>query len=208
VFTGIVCGTFAVIERRDEPTALRLVVQLDDVAARGLVPGASVSVLGVCLTAVQIVADAVAFDVVQETLDKTRIGQLQLGERVNIERSMRVGDELGGHTVAGHVVGTATVQSVSAKGWEHQVWFEVPADWLRFILHKGFIAIDGCSLTVGEVSAGGFCVNLIPETLRRTTLGDLRPGDRVNLELDPVTVATVTSVERVLAARGLAGERG
>lgn len=208
MFTGIVRGVFSIVERREDAAALRLVVQLDAATTRGLELGASVAVLGVCLTVVAIDGDAVAFDVVQETLDKTRLGALQPGDPVNIERSLRAGDEIGGHTVAGHVVGTATVVSVSSNGREHRVWFELPSEWLRFVLHKGFVAVDGCSLTVGDVSDVGFAVNLIPETLRRTTLGALRPGDRVNIELDPVTVATVTTVERVLAARGFGGERG
>jgi riboflavin synthase len=209
VFTGIVRGAFAVVERRDCAAALRLGVQLDAETCGGLELGASVAVSGVCLTVVDIDDSRVAaFDIVSETSSKTRLAALRVGDRVNIERSLRVGDELGGHTVSGHVMGTATVHSVKAEGWQHQVWLQVPAEWMRYILHKGFIAVDGCSLTVGEVSAAGFCVNLIPETLRRTTLGELEPGAHVNIELDPMTVAIVATVERVLAARGLATEHG
>ena len=116
---------------------------------------------------------------------------------------MRVGDEIGGHDVSGHVVGTGTI----SKRWEEDanvgLSITVPTDWMRFILHKGFIAVDGSSLTVGEVGPDWFEIHLIPETLQRTNLGSLETGAKVNIELDPRTVAIVETVERVLAARGL-----
>ena len=122
---------------------------------------------------------------------------------MSVERSVRVGDEIGGHDVSGHVVGTGAI----AKRWKDDanvgLRITVPKDWMRFILHKGFIAVDGSSLTVGEVGTDWFEVHLIPETMQRTRLGSRDVGAKVNIELDPRTVAIVETVERILAARNL-----
>ena len=119
-----------------------------------------------------------------------------------VERSARVGDEIGGHDVAGHVIGTGEVAEVVEEGETRSLRIAVPSEWMRFILKKGFVAVDGSSLTVGEVDpTGSFWIHLIPETLRLTRLGDRQPGDRLNIELDARTVAIVETVERVLAER-------
>ena len=130
--------------------------------------------------------------------------ELSVGDRVNVERSARFGDEIGGHEVSGHVIGRGEIRSVHRDGHEVDVRIGVDRDWMRFILPKGFIAVDGSSLTIGKVGEDVFDVHLIPETLRLTKLGTKKVGEAVNIELDPKTVAIVQTVERVLAARGIA----
>lgn len=206
MFTGITRGTFSVVHVQREPALLRFAVDLGDYA-RGLELGASVSIDGVCQTVVALEAGVVHFDAIQETLDKTTLDTLTVGRQVSVERSARVGDEIGGHDVSGHVTGTGHIAEVRREGHDVSLTIEIPRAWIKYVLPKGFVAIDGSSLTVGEVieegDVGRFSLYLIPETLRLTNLGDKRVGDRVNVELDPRTVAIVTTVERVLASRGL-----
>lgn len=202
MFTGITRGTFAVKRVIHRPGHLELWVELSPELALGLVPGASVSIDGVCLTAVVVEGRMVSFQAVQETLSRTTLGELSEGSLVSVERSMRAGDEIGGHEVAGHVTGTGLVAQRVPRGDGLDLELSVPAEWMKFVFEKGFIAIDGSSLTVGKTDPGGrFWLHLIPETLRLTKLGDKRVGDRVNVELDPRTVAIVNTVERVLAER-------
>jgi riboflavin synthase len=202
MYTGITRGTFPVVRVRRDPDLLRFSVELSPALRDGLELGASVSIDGVCQTVVALEGPLVAFEAMRETLDRTTLDQLAEGALVSVERSARLGDEIGGHELAGHILGTGTVVSVESRGDVHRTRIGVPAGWMRYILPKGFIAVDGSSLTVGQTDpAGGFDVHLIPETLRRTRLGHKRPGDRVNIELDARTVAIVDTVERVLAER-------
>ncbi|NOY93081.1 MAG: riboflavin synthase subunit alpha [Deltaproteobacteria bacterium] len=203
MFSGITRGLFPVVEVSREPGLLRFAVTLGDYGA-DLSPGASVSIEGVCQTVTRF-ADGVAhFDAIQETLDKTSLGELEVGLEVSVERSARFGDELGGHEVSGHVTGTGRLIERVVEGHEVRLRVQVLKDWMRFILPKGFIALDGSSFTVGaELGEDSFDVFLIPETLRLTRLGDKPLGARINVELDPKTVAIVHTVERVLASRQL-----
>ena len=204
MFTGITRGTFEVsrAERRDD--LLRYAVKLAPELLEGLRAGASVSIDGVCQTVTGIAGDEVQFDAIRETLDKTTLGALRAGCRVSVERSFRVGDEIGGHEVSGHVVGTGRVATIRDRDDVYDLEIEIPEEWLKYIQTKGFIAVDGSSLTIGEVDRRGrFWIHLIPETLRLTNLGRKRVGDRVNIELDARTVTIVDTVERVLAERGI-----
>ncbi len=205
MFTGIVQGLCEVSCVADEPALRRLRIRVGDLA-EGLAPGASVAINGACLTATKVEAGSVRFDVVRETLDHTNLGALAQGSRVNVERSFRVGDEIGGHILSGHIVGAASVDAIEEGGNERNLWFRVEADWLRFLHHKGFVALDGASLTIAAVEAPAqrIKVSLIPETIARTTLGSAAQGDRVNLEIDSQTRAIVETVERVLEERGTA----
>ena len=200
MFTGIVRGTFEVVVARHEDGLLRYAVDLLDYGAN-LEIGASVSIDGVCQTVVRIDGTVVHFDAIRETLDLTTLGRLSAGDRVSVERSARFGDEIGGHQVSGHVRGRGRVATREQVGANLGLRIEVPADWMRYLLPKGFVAVDGSSLTIGETTATTFAVHLIPETLRLTNLGDRHPGDEVNIELDPQTVAIVETVERVLRTR-------
>ena len=188
----------------DEPGLRRIRIDIGDLS-EGLALGASVAVNGACLTATEVAAGNACFDVVRETLDHTNLGALAPGSRVNVERSFRVGDEIGGHILSGHIAGTAMVDAVEEGENERSLWFRVEADWLRFLHHKGFAALDGASLTIAQVDAPAqrIKVSLIPETIARTTLGSVVQGDRVNLEIDAQTRAIVETVERVLDERGV-----
>jgi riboflavin synthase len=202
MYTGITRGTFRVLEVVPGPSRIDLVLELSEELSRGLEPGASVSIDGVCLTAVSIAGPRVSFQAVEETLRLTTLGELRAGARVSVERSLRAGDEIGGHELAGHVSGTGTIAEAIARGDGLDLRVTVPTEWMKFVLPKGFIAVDGSSLTVGETDPSGwFWLHLIPETLRLTNFGHKRVGDRVNIELDARTVAIVSTVERVLAER-------
>lgn len=169
---------------------------------KGLAIGASVANNGVCLTVTEINDDLVSFDLMQETLRITNLGALKVGDWVNIERAMQMGMEIGGHILSGHVYCTATISNIIASENNRQIWFELPnTEVMKYILTKGFVAVDGISLTIGEVRGNQFCVNLIPETLQRTLMGQRKLGDRVNIEIDSQTQAIVDTVERYLANR-------
>lgn len=146
--------------------------------------GASIACSGCCLTVVEKGADWFAVEVSGETLDKTHLGDWKQGHRINLELSLRLGDELGGHLVYGHVDGVGTIVSMTPEGGSVRFVFEAPGDLARFVASKGSIAVDGISLTVNEVEGNRFGINIISHTQAVTTLGTARPGQRVNLEVD------------------------
>lgn len=204
MFTGIVQGTAEVTAIVEKQAFRTHIVRLPPDLLPGLQPGASVAHNGCCLTVTRIEGDRVSFDLMQETLRVTNLGELQVGDRVNVERAARFGDEIGGHAMSGHIMTTAPVSRVIESENNRQVWFRIPAELGKYIFTKGYIGIDGISLTIGEVRDGEFSVNLIPETLARTTIASRTVGERVNIEIDPQTQAIVDTVERVLAERGIA----
>jgi riboflavin synthase len=202
MYSGITRGVFPVVALEQRAGATRFAVELTPELSRDISLGASVSLDGVCLTVVEHAGQRLSFDAIAETCALTTLRDLQLGRMLSVERSCRVGDELGGHDVFGHVIGTGAVLAVANIGLQLDLTIGVPAAWMKFILHKGFVALDGSSLTVGAVRPeGSFDVHLIPETQRVTNFAHKRVGDRVNVELDPRTVAIVETVERVLAER-------
>jgi riboflavin synthase len=146
--------------------------------------GASIACSGCCLTVVEKGADWFAVEASRETLDKTHLGDWEQGRRINLELSLKLGDELGGHLVYGHVDGIGRIVSLTPEGGSVRFVFEAPADLARFIASKGSIAVDGISLTVNEVEGNRFGVNIISHTQAVTTLGTAAPGQRVNLEVD------------------------
>ncbi|WDF97154.1 riboflavin synthase subunit alpha [Pectobacterium carotovorum subsp. carotovorum] len=202
MFTGIVQGTAPVVSIEEKSNFRTHIVQLPPELLQGLVPGASVAHNGCCLTVTAIDGDRVSFDLMKETLRLTNLGDIHEGDVVNIERAAKFGDEIGGHVMSGHIMCTAEVVKIQVSENNHQIWFRLADEALmKYVLHKGFVGIDGISLTVGEVTRGRFCVHLIPETLNRTTLGQKRLGNRINIEIDPQTQAVVDTVERVLASK-------
>lgn len=201
MFTGIVQGTAEVVAITEKTNFRTHVLRLPEALLPGLEPGASVAHNGCCLTVTAIDGDKISFDLMQETLRVTNLGELKVGSRVNVERAARFGDEIGGHAMSGHILGTATVSRVIPSENNHQVWFRVPQAWMRYIFTKGYIGIDGISLTIGDVEGDEFNVNLIPETLQRTNIGTRQIDDRINIEIDPQTQAIVDTVERVMAER-------
>ncbi len=203
MFTGIVAGRARVAAVQDAGGLRTLVLALPTGLGEGLQVGASVSVAGTCLTVVAGRGDEARFDCIDETLRRTTLGGLRPGDEVNVERAARFGDEIGGHLLSGHVLATAEVVAREERDGNLALTLRVPADAVRYLMPKGYVAVDGCSLTIGVVdrAAATFAVHLIPETRRVTTLDALRPGDRVNLEVDAATQAVVDTVERVLAER-------
>lgn len=158
---------------------------------------------GCCLTITRIDGNKVSFDLMDETLRKTNLGSLKVGDRVNLERAARFGDEIGGHVMSGHVMAVTRISRIESSEFNRTVWFELPENLKPYILTKGFVGLDGCSLTIGEVGDSEFCVHLIPETLERTLFGSRKEGDHINIEIDPQTQAVVDTVMRVLAQKAV-----
>ncbi len=198
MFTGIVqaMGTVQSVQRR--ASGARIAVSAPELE-RPIADGASICVNGTCLTVVTSDAVRIEFDVVHETLARTTLGDLVPGDRVNLEPSLRPTDRMDGHFVQGHVEGTGRVKQIGSST-TGQLWtFEAPAELMPYIIPKGSIAIDGISLTVAAVGESTFSVALIPTTLQRTTLGQIRAGDRVNLETDILVRTTVETLRRMAA---------
>jgi riboflavin synthase len=189
MFTGIVeeLGEIAAIEQAEASARLRVHGPLVTSDAKH---GDSIAVNGVCLTVVEAADGHFTADVIAETLDRSSLGALTPGAKVNLERSVPVGGRLSGHIVQGHVDATSTVLARHPGDRWEDVWFELPASLARFVAEKGAIAIDGISLTVCDVTADRFSVSLIPTTLDATTLGGARVGDTVNLEADVIAKYT------------------
>ena len=200
MFTGIVQGLCPVVGIDDGAGIRRLMTDLGEHSA-GLNRGASVAHNGVCLTATDIDGNLVTFDVIAETLALTNLSRVVVGDRVNIERSMSFGDEVGGHIVSGHVSTTAAVHTVEVEGANRTLWFETVGAAMPYLMMKGWVALDGASLTISRIDreSNTFAVSLIPETLERTTLGRVSVGDLVNVEFDAQTQAIVNTVRDVLA---------
>ncbi|PCN64453.1 riboflavin synthase subunit alpha [Yersinia pestis] len=205
MFTGIVQGTGLVVAIEEKSNFRTHVVELPIDMLPELALGASVAHNGCCLTVTHIEGNRVSFDLMKETLRLTNLGDINVGDKVNLERAAKFSDEIGGHLMSGHIICTAEIAKIYTSENNRQIWFRMPSeDLMKYVLHKGFIGIDGISLTIGEVVGNRFCVHLIPETLSRTTLGKKRLGHRVNIEIDPQTQAVVDTVERVLAQRNIA----
>jgi riboflavin synthase len=187
MFSGLIAylGRVESLER-DPRGGVRLRVRAPEAIAEGVARKDSIAIGGVCLTVVEHDENTFSFDVVPETLDRSALGALTIGSPVNVELSLRLGDRLGGHLVYGHVDATARILAKEPEGQGHRLSVELPAALAPYIVEKGYVAVDGTSLTVAAVRAGAFEIALIPETSARTTLGSKGPGDPVNLEIDPI----------------------
>lgn len=201
MFTGIVQGIGQVESVEKKAGLNTLSICFPEGLTGSIALGASVAVNGCCLTVTSVNGQCITFDAMQETLAVTNIGKIEQGSRVNLERAAHFGDEIGGHQVSGHIFCQAGIVERTDTENNCTVWFSLPEKAKPYILHKGYIAIDGASLTVGEVLEGRFCVHLIPETLERTIISDCCAGYRVNIEVDPQTQVVVDTVERLLKAR-------
>lgn len=197
MFTGIVQGIATIDEITSRPGLSTLAVRLPEDKVEGVSIGASVAINGTCLTVTRQDGATLYFDAMQETLRLTTLGELKAGDAVNFERAARIGDEIGGHLLSGHVHTTARVVEIKRPENNVTIWFEVPGEWARYIFPKGYIAINGASLTIGEVRDNRFNVHLIPETLRATTFGKAETGDRVNIEIDSQTQTIVDTLARL-----------
>lgn len=203
MYTGIIQGMVPVRAITWEESMLHFSLHVLAEFVDGLITGASVSVNGVCLTVTEISGSDISFDAVSETLALSNLDKLTIGTLVNIERSARYDAEIGGHILSGHIVGTARIQVVNKRPGNYRMTFSGDALWLKYLFLKGFLAINGASLTVADLDmeTGTFSVNLIPETLERTNFNLLEEGDEVNIEVDSQTRVIVDTVERVMAER-------
>ncbi len=199
MFTGIISDLGTVAARDGGRFAIRCGYPAESIAT-----GASIACDGACLTAIQVAAETggsiFAVDVSNETLARTTLDEWQPGRRVNLERALKAGEELGGHLVAGHVDGVGRILDMRDDGDSRRFTVEAPAELARYIAPKGSVALDGISLTVNEVAGSRFGINVIPHTLTHTTLGARKPGDRVNLEVDLVARYVARLMERAHGA--------
>ncbi|RCL39342.1 MAG: riboflavin synthase subunit alpha [SAR86 cluster bacterium] len=199
MFTGIVQGAGTIIDINKNNSVLTLNIKVPQPIAKKLTIGDSLAVDGVCLTVTSISDVNVSFDVVNETQNRTIISNYNKNSVINLETSLEFGQQVGGHLVSGHVQALGTIKEVEINGDTKNILFEIPDDCCKYIFEKGYIAINGCSLTIGKVIKNTFYVHLIPETLRATNLDNLIYGDTVNLELDQNTITIVDTTERMLS---------
>ena len=202
MFTGIVQSQAKVISIKTQNNLCKLVISINPLYAIKLELGASIAINGVCLTVVEFFEQpdklvSIAFDVIEETLRVTTLGMLTVGDLVNVERSLKMGDELGGHIVSGHVHYMSTLVNRVDTATNTTLYFECVTPWLKYVFDKGFITLNGTSLTVGELKDNTFSVHLIPETLSRTNLGKLVVGNKINIEFDQQTITIVKTIERL-----------
>ena len=198
MFTGIVetVGTIEKLEQQDDIWILEIAVDAD--FSNGLKQGASVSVNGICLTFIDTPSNLLRFDVVKETYDRTNLAFLERGNLVNLERSLSFGDEIGGHLVSGHIHCVGKVVKQQCKNNSTDLLITLENIDNSYLFAKGYIAINGCSLTLGEIEGSSFHLHLIPETLNVTNLSEVSEGDYLNIEFEQSTVTTVETVKKFL----------
>ena len=199
VFTGIVDGTGTISNVVELDNLTQISIDMPSKFSNEIKIGASVCVDGVCLTVCSIDNDNLSFDVIMETLNVTTFSNVKIGDIVNVERSMKLGDELGGHLLSGHVSTTATISKLENPENNHIITFQTDLETIKYIFPKGYIALNGVSLTIGEVDKSNqtFNVYLIPETLRLTNLGNKVVGNRINLEIETQTRNMVDTLSEI-----------
>ncbi len=200
MFTGIITDMGEVIERDDTQGDVRFKIKTGKSLTQAQL-GASICCSGCCLTVIEMDEFWFCVDVSKESLDKTTLGQWQVGAKINLERSLKVGDELGGHIVSGHVDGVAKLLSVKKEGDSHRITIEIPKGFESYITPKGSVALDGISLTVNEAEGRCFGVNIIPHTWMVTTLGLKIEGSFLNFEIDPMARYVAKYVDHVMATK-------
>ena len=198
MFSGIVQEAGKVIGLAKEKDIYNLSIECSSEFISDLKKGASISVDGVCLTVKDENPEILRFDLVEETIKRTNFQNIKTGDNVNLERSLKMGDEIGGHPVSGHIHGISKVISIDKRDQSWDVKFSVEPFMHDYMLHKGYVAINGCSLTVGEVSNESFMIHLIPETLLITNLFQLQQNSIVNVELDQNTIVIADTVKKYL----------
>ena len=201
MFTGIVSGKGNLKKIIKCEDYVSLVIKAPKGFAKNLSRGASVSVNGVCLTVKKGKTDLLEFDVIEETLKKTNLKNLGQSSKVNLERSMTAKTEIGGHLVSGHIHGTGEVLKVIKKQKTKDLQIKIPANLREYFFYKGYVALNGCSLTIGKVLKSSFYIHLIPETVSVTTFKEIKKGDLINIEIEQATINTVETVKRVMLER-------
>ena len=201
MFTGIVSGKGHVQKIIKSKDYLSLIIKGPKGFSKNLTKGASVSVNGVCLTAKKGKTDILEFDVIEETLQKTNLKDISKSSIVNLERSMTAKTEIGGHLVSGHIHGTGEVLKVINRQATKDLQIKIPTSVREYFFYKGYVALNGCSLTIGKVLKTSFYIHLIPETVSVTTFKDIKKGDLINIEIEQATINTVETVKRVMSER-------
>lgn len=201
MFTGIVQAALPIAELEQRQGLWTLALDLPEKMLAGLELGASVALNGACLTVTRIEGQRVYFDAMMETLNITNLGKIEQGTKVNVERAAKFGDDIGGHQLSGHVHGVTEILEIERPENNCVIWFKLSENFKPYVFTKGYIGLNGCSLTIGEVQEDRFNVFLIPETLKITTFGEAGVGTSINLEIDSHTQAVVDTVERVLAQK-------
>ena len=201
MFTGIVSGKGHVQKIIKSKNYVSLIIKAPKGFSKNLTKGASVSVNGVCLTVKKGKTDILEFDVIEETLQKTNLKDISKSSKVNLERSMTAKTEIGGHLVSGHIHGTGEVLKVVNRQTTKDLQIKIPTSLREYFFYKGYVALNGCSLTIGKVLKTSFYIHLIPETVSVTTFKDIKKGDLINIEIEQATINTVETVKRVMSER-------
>ena len=197
MFTGLIETTCMVKSVRRNADSMVLTIDLGKLADESIT-GDSIAINGACLTIAKLQGSLASFDVSAETLAKSTLGKLKLSSEVNIERSLKATDRFGGHFVLGHVDGTATIKTIDKSGEFANIKFTATTELLEAMIVKGSVAVDGISLTISAVDLNSFGVSVIPETLKRTTLGKAKIGDNVNIETDIIVKTVKRQLDKIL----------
>jgi riboflavin synthase len=201
MFTGIVSGKGHVQKIVRYEDYISLIIKAPKDFSKNLIKGASVAVNGVCLTVKKGKTDILEFDVIEETLQKTNLKDISKSSKVNLERSMTAKSEIGGHLVSGHIHGTGEVLKVIDRQATKDLQIKIPTSLREYFFYKGYVALDGCSLTIGKVLKTSFYIHLIPETVSVTTFKDIKKGDLINIEVEQSTINTVETVKKIMSQR-------
>ncbi|MDG1061430.1 MAG: riboflavin synthase subunit alpha [SAR86 cluster bacterium] len=201
MFTGIVSGKGHVQKIVRYEDYISLIIKAPKDFSKNLIKGASVAVNGVCLTVKKGKTDILEFDVIEETLQKTNLKDISKSSKVNLERSMTAKTEIGGHLVSGHIHGTGEVLKVINRQATKDLQIKIPTNLREYFFYKGYVALDGCSLTIGKVLKTSFYIHLIPETVSVTTFKDIKKGDLINIEVEQSTINTVETVKKIMSQR-------
>ena len=201
MFTGIVSGKGHVQKIVRDEDYISLIIKAPKDFSKNLIKGASVAVNGVCLTVKKGNTDILEFDVIEETLQKTNLKDISKSSKVNLERSMTAKTEIGGHLVSGHIHGTGEVLKVINRQATKDLQIKIPTSLREYFFYKGYVALDGCSLTIGKVLKTSFYIHLIPETVSVTTFKDIKKGDLINIEVEQSTINTVETVKKIMSQR-------
>lgn len=201
MFTGIVSGQGYIHKVKNNVDYASITIKAPAGFSKNLKRGASVAVNGVCLTAKKGATDLLEFDVITETLEKTNFKLLSKGNKVNLERSMKADTEIGGHLVSGHIHGVGVIKSINDRGQTKDLRIQPPASLMEYLFYKGYVGLNGCSLTIGKVFKSSFNIHLIPETIKVTNFQKMKKGDLINIEIDQTTINTVETIKKIMLER-------
>ena len=201
MFTGIVSGQGYIHKVKNNVDYASITIKAPVGFSKNLKRGASVAVNGVCLTAKKGATDLLEFDVITETLEKTNFKLLSKGNKVNLERSMKADTEIGGHLVSGHIHGVGIIKSINDRGQTKDLRIQPPASLMEYLFYKGYVGLNGCSLTIGKVFKSSFNIHLIPETIKVTNFQKMKKGDLINIEIDQTTINTVETIKKIMLER-------